>query len=42
MIGWIVFVILISMLLWWLGGIMMPQHKPIIQEPNNLLRSDNE
>ncbi len=32
MIVWIVFVSLISMLLWWLGGIMIPQHKPITQE----------
>lgn len=32
MIGWIIFVSLISMLLWWLSGIMMPQHTPIIQE----------
>ncbi len=42
MIVWIVFVSLISMILWWLGSIMIPQHDPIIEEPNNLLRSDNE
>ncbi len=42
MIGWILFVSLISMLLWWLGGIMMPQHTPVIQEPNNMLRRDDE
>ena len=32
MIGWIIFVSILTMLLWWLGGMMMPQHTPIIQE----------
>ena len=32
MIAWILFVSLITMFLWWLGGIMMPHNKTIIQE----------
>lgn len=33
MIAWIVFVSIMSMLLWWLGGILnIPQHTTIIQE----------
>ena len=42
MIGWFLFVGLTSMLLWWFGGIMIPQHTPIIQEPNKMLKGDDE
>ncbi len=42
MIGWFLFLGLTSMLLWWLGGLMLPQQPSIIPEPNNLLRGDDE
>ncbi len=32
MIAWLLFVSTICAFLWWLGGIMMHNHTPIIQE----------
>ncbi len=41
MIAWLIFLSLMTIFLWWLGGIMMHNHTPIQQELTKM-RDDDE